>query len=174
MTQELRDILRAEALLNIFELLEMCRGNYGVLTSAGSWIVFLMGVFGEKKLNLDACDFDCVVLKLLVESTVCSVGGFWRFPGCRSGDVDLEEDIEGGGGSSFSPTGMPRATGAEDPVNQEASPPFDLSASFIKPSRSPVRVDMNSSSIFCFTGLRSGDFEFGRGARKGSKSVSER
>jgi hypothetical protein len=144
--------------------------------SAGSWIVFLLGVFGEeKKLNLEVCGgFDCVVLILLVDSNVCSVGLFLSFPACRSGDVDRDEDIEGGAGSPFSPTCTPRATGAEDPMNQDANPPFDLSATFIEPSRSPVSVGMNSPSIFRFSGLRSGDFEFWRDVRKGSRSVSER
>lgn len=149
------------------------RNSSSFIISAGSCIVFLLGVFGEKKLNLEVA-FDCVVFVLVVDSSVGRVGRFCSFPGCRSGEADREEDCDGGAGSSFSPTGTPRATGAEDPVNQDAIPPFDLSASFIKPSRSPVSVGMNSSSIFCFVGVLSGDFEVWRDARKGNNSVSER
>ena len=57
----------------------------------------------------------------------------------------------------------PKGTGAEEPVNQEDIPPptpfaRGLSETFTTPSRSPVKVGMNSSSNpFCeisFIGLR--------------------
>jgi hypothetical protein len=70
-------------------------------------------------------------------------------------------------------TGIPTETGAEDPLNQEASP-LVLSSIFITPSLSPVNVGVKpspcaSASFGCaFDGLllllllrRSGDFDFG-------------
>lgn len=71
-------------------------------------------------------------------------------------------------------SGMPNGTGFEDPVNQEARP-FDLSATLITPSLSPVKVGMKSSTTSCFGLFRSGLFEFVLvGDRKGNNAVSDR
>lgn len=159
-------------------------------TSDGSWIVFT-GVLGdEKKLNRDVPELAVVLLGVvLIEELNSSVGGVGRlfasFPAGRSGLVEREEDIVGAEFRlSRSETGRPSCTGAEDPVNHDASPPRDLSVTLIFPSLSPVRVGMkfasSSSRFFSLAGLcafRSGEFGFVRdvkGRREGSSAVKER
>lgn len=118
-----------------------------------------------------------VGVRLFVESRVGRVGLFCSFAVGRSGEAFLD-DILDGLEDSCSPTGMPTATGADEPENQLLSPPFDLSATLMAPSLSPVSVGMKSTSSlpFSFVGERCGLVEFVRvrGARKGSKAVNER
>ena len=146
-------------------------------------MVFWMGVLGEeKKLKREllggvASLTGGVLMKVVDESTVESVGLFCSFAEGRSGEPS-REDIVDGLEDSCSPTGIPTATGADEPVNQELSPPFDLSATLIVPSLSPVSVGMKSISslLFSFAGERCGLVELVRvrGARNGKSAVNER
>lgn len=144
------------------------------LRFAGTWMVF-DGVFGEEKklVSRDAAlvFFTGVTFALEIDSIAGSVGLFFSFP--LSGLVSRILDMFGWNVSS----GMPNCTGAEDPVNHEASP-FDLSATFITPSLSPVNVGMKSSTScfgLCCGLFRSGLFELVLvGDRKGNKDVSDR
>lgn len=103
-----------------------------------------------------------------LETSMGIVGLFFNLF-VRSGSV--EED---GIGDSFSSTGIPNGTGAEVPENQDPNPPFvDLSATFITPSLSPVRVAMNST-MFSFFVLRSSEGEFSPRGREGDSVVLER
>jgi hypothetical protein len=140
-----------------------------MIISAGSLMVScLTGDLGEEKNppNIPVCGFGDGVL--LVNSSDETVGRLFSFPPILSGDVLRDEDIEGGGGRALSPKGS--GIGAEEPANQELNPPFDLSATFMTPSLSPVRVGMKPVSISCFVGVRSDDTEFGREVRKVIKS----
>lgn len=145
----------------------------------------MAGVLGEeKKLNLDVLDVvaeafaGVELLKLLEESRLGSVGRFFSFAAALSGDPSLEDIAVDRLEDSCSPTGRPTDTDAEDPENHELSPPFDLSATLIVPSLSPVSVGMKSVSslLFSFVGERCGLVEFVRvrGERKGSNAVNER
>jgi len=135
------------------------------------------GVFGEEKnakrdVELGALGVEDV---LLPESVLESVGRFFNFAAGRSGDAPREglEGVE----LSCSMIGIPTATGAEEPVNHDASPPLDRFSTFMTPSLSPVSVGTKSSPCisFRFSGLlflRSGDFDFVPGERNdGSKAV---
>ena len=167
------------------------RNSSDWMRSDGSWIVFWTGVFGdEKKLNRDVPELAVVLLGVvLVEELDSSVGSVGRrfasFAAGRSGLVEREEDIVGVElRLSWSENGRPSCTGAEDPVNHDASPPRDLSATLIFPSLSPVRVGMkpssSSSRFFSLVGLcdfRSGEREFVRdvnGRSEGRSAVRDR
>lgn len=105
-------------------------GNFGSSTA----------VFEKKPPNMPVCGFDDGCEEV---GRFCSTG--------RSGETDLEEVEDGSSGSVFSPKG--NDIGVDDPVNQELSPPLDLSATFITPSLSPVKVGMNSVSMSALVGL---------------------
>lgn len=107
-----------------------------------------------------------------LDTSIGIVGLFFSFPVVRSGDVDREVE-DGGADSSVSPTGIPKGTGADVPENQDPNPPFDLSATFMTPSLSPVRVAINST-MFSFFVLRSGEVEFSLGEREGDSVGLER
>src|SRR6266498_4480999 len=76
----------------------MSRVRYSsMFSSAGSWTVCLLGVFGEeKKLNIDeAPDVEALFGGMFVfvpelELRVGRVGRFCSFAGCRSSDSSLE------------------------------------------------------------------------------------
>lgn len=167
------------------EVMSSVRNSSLSREDCGSCMVFGTGVLGvEKKLKrevllvFDGGDLVGVVLfRGVVESRVERVGRFCSFAAGRVGDTsrdDMVERLE----DSRSAAGIPTETGAEEPVNQELNPPFDLSTTLIVPSLSPVSVAMKSPSslFFSFAGDRCGLVEFVRvrGARKGSKAVRER
>lgn len=134
------------------------------------------GVFGEEKNAKRDVEAGALGVEdvLLPESVLESVGRFFNFAAGRSGDAS-REGLEGVK-PSCSMIGIPTATGAEEPVNHDASPPLDRSSTFITPSLSPVSVGMKPSSVVSrFSGLlllRSGDFDFVRGVRNdGRKAV---
>jgi len=164
---------------------EMSRGRYSsVFREAGSCIVCGVGDLGEEKKLLKSpvaalAGVGACVFALELESMAGSVGLFFNFPGCdwRSGDASREE--ERGDADFCSMLGIPNETDAEDPVNQDASPPFDRSSTLITPSRSPVSVGMkpSSSSLSSFFSplFLSGLFDFVRlwfvGRKEGRRSV---
>ena len=126
----------------------------------GSWMVCVFGgdLGEEKKLKRDV---DAGVLEG-VGSIVERVGRFRSLADCRSGLASREGEADmlvGDEGASFSDIGIPTATGAEEPENQDARPPLLLSSNFITPLRSPVSVGINSSStvslsiVFFLSGL---------------------
>lgn len=131
----------------------------------------LEGVFGEEKkfVNRDAAlvFLTGVTFVLELELIVGRVGLFLGLS--LAGLVSRLVVMFGCSDSSDIPNG----TGAEDPVNQDARP-FDLSATFIAPSLSPVNVGMKLSTS-CFGLFRSGLFEVVLvGDRKGNKEVNDR
>ena len=104
---------------------------------------------------------------------VGSIGLFFSFVAGRSGDASRGPIAEGL--DSCSATGTPTDTGADEPVNQELSPPFDLSNPRIV---SPVKVGIEpgSCSSFSSAGKCRGLAEFVcmLRARNDSSAVNER
>jgi hypothetical protein len=147
------------------------------------------GVFCDEK-KLPNLDVVVVALALVlvggmvevVESSMGSVGRLFSL--LRSGLDSLVDMVLGDGERlgivSGSIAGMPTGTVADVPVNHEAIPPLDLSATLITPSVSPVRVGINDSTTSCCRAgaargeggcLRSGLFD--SEVRKGSSVVSD-
>ncbi len=111
------------------------------------------------------------------------VGRLCCFPGDCSKLGSLKDTESGVEDVDVRSGSMPTVTGADDPVNHEAIPPFDLSASLMTPSLSPVSVGINASTSNSgrdlslmgegiFASFRSGLREVE--IRKGSKDVSDR
>jgi hypothetical protein len=171
---------------NKAEVMSRVRNSSLSMEDWESWMVFWRVVLGEEKklkrdvlLVFEAGVLVGVVLFVLFEgSRVGRVGRFLSFAAGRSGDASREDMVVEGLEDSCCATSIPTDTGADDPVNHELSPPFDLSATLIVPSLSPVRVGIKSASslLFSFAGDRCGLVEFVRvgGARKGSRAVRER
>lgn len=152
----------------------------------------LEGVFGEEKKppNLEVVVFALVFALVGVVEGIFEgegigiVGRFLSLP--RSGLASRNDIVLADGERLGVPSGVmagtPTGTGADVPVNHEAIPPFDLSATLMTPSLSPVSVGMNvstsiSRSEFSLIGdeelcFRSGLLE--SELRKGRRAVSDR
>lgn len=145
-----------EELGNKADVMSSVRNSSVSREDCGSWMVFWTAILGEeKKLKREvlvaAGLLGVGLLRGVEESRVESVGLFCSLADGRSGEPsreDIVDELE----DSCSPTAIPIATGAEEPLNQELSPPFDLSATLIVPSLSPVSVGMKStcSCLFSF------------------------
>lgn len=104
------------------------------------------GDFDHGARQLDVAAFGVeIVLVLAVESVLACI--FLNFPGEGEGD-DIVSRSRGTMGCSSNAMliGIPSATGAEEPLNQEARP-LVRSSILMNPSLSPVNVGMKSSSF---------------------------
>lgn len=126
---------------------------------------------GVRQLDVAAFGVE-IVLVLTVESVLACI--FLNFPAEGEGD-DNASRFRGTMGSSSDDMliGIPSATGAEEPLNQEASP-LVRSSILMTPSLSPVNVGMKPSSfvfasftcdleglLLLLLSLRSADFDIG-------------